>query len=144
MLEVMGKILSSLVRSLFVSAVMLLIALSLLTGEFPPSFGKLQNMFAGLQKISDLNRNLQTIAVKSLVEPAADSSEADVLALQQLNKQRAEVGSSILGASVPGANSVNSENAETQNLRETVRELQRQVYKLQSRVADLEDISAKK
>ena len=143
MLEVMGKILSSLVRSLFVSAVMLLIALSLLTGEFPPSLGKIQNMFAGLQRISDLNRNLPTIAVKSLAESAADSSDADVLALQQLNKQRAEVGSSMLGASVPGTNSANSD-IETQNLRETVRELQRQVYKLQSRVADLEDLSSKK
>lgn len=140
MLEVMGKILSSLVRSLFVSAVMLLIALSILTGEFPPSIGKLQNMFAGLQKISDLNSGLQTVTL----EPTAESAEADVLALQQLNKKRAEVGASMLGTSSDNVKSTNTDSSEIQSLRETVRDLQRQVFKLQSRVADLEDISSNK
>lgn len=137
MLAVIGKILGSLVRSIFISAVMFLIVLSLLTGEFPPNIDKIRNTFAGLQKMSELSQKFQ-----HLPTPAQGSEEADVLYLEQVNKERQQAGGGLLGASTP--TTVAASGSEEQDLKATVRELQRQVFKLQNRVAELEELNAAK
>lgn len=135
MLVVLGKFLGSLIRSIFISAVMFLIVLSVLTGDFPPNMEKIKNTYAGLQKMSELSQKFQHPPA-----PTQGSEEADVLYLEQINKQRQQAGQNLLGGSAP--TTVVASGSEDQELKATIRELQRQVFKLQNRVAELEEKSA--
>lgn len=145
MREVLGKVLGSLIRSTFVSMVMFLVALSVITKTFPPDFSQLSKAYDGLQA---LNRAAGQISNRTINYPqssAQDVAEVDVENLEKLNQQRAEVGKEIFNheefaskskfqAENPGQDSLQ----DPQMLKQKISDLERMVLKLQMRVDELE------
>lgn len=135
MLATLGKIVSSVLRSLFVSIVMFVIVFSLITEEFPPNFGKLAVMYRSFQKLTDLTQQiLPTLNAKQLME-GKGLEDIDVNALEELNLKRSELAAGLLGRKAP-----NSDLApeEIKALRRQVSELLIEVYGLRQRVVQLE------
>nr|BFD58590.1 hypothetical protein CKG001_06970 [Bdellovibrio sp. CKG001] len=136
----LAKILSSLLRSLFVSLVMFVVVFSVITREFPPNFSKLQNSWQNLQKMAQLSRQIhdQHQLLKSQ-QAVGDGfvEDADLEKLQELNLRRAELGAGLLNGTVPAA----EPSADSQALKQRVQELEKQLFKLQQRVNELELLS---
>ncbi|WP_347357006.1 hypothetical protein [Bdellovibrio sp.] len=137
MKTVLAKILGSLLRSIFVSVVMFVIVFSVITREFPPNFSKLQNSWQSLQKMAQLSRQIhdQHQLLKGQ-QSAGDGfvEDADLDKLQELNLRRAELGANLLNGTVSGSDS----SAEDRALKGRVQELEKQLFKLQQRVNELE------
>lgn len=136
MLQTLGKILGSIVRSLFISIVMFIIVFSVITGEFPPNFGRIKSTYQSLQKMTQLSRQIfdQQKVLKGQYQANGEVDEADVSALEELNLKRAELGASIL----QGGPSPSMDSQEVKDLRKQMAELEKQVFKLQHRVNQLE------
>ncbi|MEK2644439.1 hypothetical protein [Bdellovibrio sp. BCCA] len=138
MREALGKIAGSILRSLFISIVMFVIVFSVVTGEFPPNFGRIKKTYASLQQMTQLSRQIheQQKAMKHQYANSGEVDEQDVEALQELNLKRAEIGAGILGD--PNAPSAVSESADVKELKEKIKEMEAQLYRLQHRVSELE------
>lgn len=150
MVQVIGKVLGALLRSLFVSIVMFVIGFSVISGEFPPNFKRLEKTYESLQQMSQLGRQLQVQQKdmkNQIVNPGESDVERDVEALQNLTAKRAELGENILTGSARKVNSHGSikntnsdaESSDIKDLKARINELQTQVYRLQQRVGQLED-----
>lgn len=135
MLQALGKIAGSILRSLFISIVMFIIVFSVITGEFPPNFKRVTNTFKSLQQMTQLSRQIQEQqkALKTQYAANGEVDESDVEALQELNLKRAELGSGLLQAE----NTV-SDSQETSELKQKMKELETQLFRLQQRVSQLE------
>lgn len=138
MLQVLGKIVGSILRSLFISIVMFVIVFSVITGEFPPNFKRVTNTFKNLQQMTQLSRQIQEQqkALKDRYAAHGEVDDSDVEALQELNLKRAELGAGLLQAENPA-----SDNQETNELKQKVKELETQLFRLQQRVSQLESKS---
>lgn len=138
MREALGKIAGSILRSLFISIVMFVIVFSVVTGEFPPNFGRIKKTYASLQQMTQLSRQIHE-QQKAMQHQYADSGEVDehdVEALQELNLKRAEIGAGILGD--PNAPSSVNESADVKELKAKINDMEAQLYRLQHRVSELE------
>lgn len=135
MLQALGKIAGSILRSLFISIVMFIIVFSVITGEFPPNFKRVTNTFKSLQQMTQLSRQIQEQqkALKTQYAANGEVDESDVEALQELNLKRAELGAGLLQAE----NTV-SDSQETSELKQKMKELETQLFRLQQRVSQLE------
>ncbi|WP_373999000.1 hypothetical protein [Bdellovibrio bacteriovorus] len=135
MLQALGKIAGSVLRSLFISIVMFIIVFSVITGEFPPNFKRVTNTFKNLQQMTQLSRQIQEQqkALKNQYTAHGEVDENDVEALQELNLKRAELGAGLLQAE----NAV-SDSQETSELKQKMKELETQLFRLQQRVSQLE------
>jgi hypothetical protein len=122
-----GKIASSVISSMVISAIMFVVVFSAITGEFPPDFKRLKTSFVSLQQITRVHEQFPNMKTQN-----NDAEMADVEKLEKLNSQRAQIGSSLLGEGLPPTENVN-------NLKNDVRELQRQLVNLQNRVSILEE-----
>lgn len=111
-----GKFLGSILRSLFVSVAMLVIALSFITGSFPPDLGKLRGTQA---KIPEGH-----VLVK----------EEELRRLQSELGTRQGLGEKISPHAPPAATPVPRVDLESK-----VRELRQDVFRLQERLHRLED-----
>jgi hypothetical protein len=129
------KVTGAILRSLCVSLVMFMVAFTIVTGEFPPDFSKLKNLHQNLKMIESLQvSKLPTLANLT----SSDSAENDVLSLENYNTQRAKIGANLFGAS--SASSPESwVTQDSQACISRVREVEFQLYKLQQRVAELEE-----
>lgn len=151
MLETFAKIVGSILRSLFISIVMFVIAFSVITGEFPPNFGRIAEMYSSFKTLNDVNQSVghshsQVSKEGAVVEGNVGSGDDDMVeGLNQINRKRAEVGASMLGGSSPklqGQVVPVPVSSEVQVLRDKVKELEVQLFRLQDRVNRLESSSA--
>ncbi len=94
MLSVAGEILGSVVRSLFISIVMFVIAFSIITGEFPPDFGKIPKIYESLQQMTALSRQIheQDKTLRKKFETEGEVEDVDVMALEDLNIKKSRIG----------------------------------------------------
>lgn len=145
MTAVIGKILGAILRSLFVSIVMFVIVFSVISGEFPPNFGRLAKTYQSLQQMTQINRQIQ-VSQNSVISQnnlQGELIERDIEALEHWNQKRAQLGESILGGGgssfIPNLRNTSTQFLEEKDLKERVAELQTQVYRLQQRVSQLED-----
>lgn len=127
-LSAVAKVIGSILRSLFVSIVMFVIVLSVMTGQFPPDFGRLRVTFQSMQDLVALGQKM-----KEKTEGADELAEEDVQSLEALNAKRRELGEKIFAQ---GSDS-------SAELKARVQELQVQLFRLQQRVAELEEAQKK-
>lgn len=140
MREALVKVLGSILRSLFISILMLVITLSIVTGKFPPDFGRLKSTWQSLQQIARVGQEFHAKS-KALQANSELYDESDAVSeLATLQRQRAELGAGLLAGQGPsaGAAHINDSNFEDGTLRTRVQELERQLYQLQQRVGELE------
>lgn len=133
------RILGVLLRSTFISIVMFLIAFSVVTGEFPPNFGKIKKAYQGMQQLSRLSSNVnhRRFDQKNNLPLYSDPAEQDVADLEYVNRKRTEISQSLFQTQNEAFVSDNSSN-EVRALRTQLSEVKIQLYKLQHRVAQLE------
>ncbi|MFV8256194.1 hypothetical protein ACNQKP_00230 [Bdellovibrio bacteriovorus] len=136
MKSVLVKVIGSILRSLFISIVMFVIVFSVITREFPPNFGKLQGSWQNLQQMAQLSRQIhdQNKILKSQQAQDGFVEDADLEKLQELNLKRAELGAGLLNGEAVGV----SASADTEALKVRVQELEKQLFRLQQRVNELE------
>lgn len=136
MKSVLVKVVGSILRSLFVSIVMFVIVFSVITREFPPNFAKLQGSWQNLQQMAQLSRQIhdQNKVLKSQQAQDGFVEDADLEKLQELNLKRAELGAGLLNGEATGV----SGSADTEALKVRVQELEKQLFRLQQRVNELE------
>lgn len=130
------RVLGSILRSLVVSIVMFVIVFSVITREFPPNFSRLQNSWQNLQKMAQLSREIQNQHKVLKGQQAQDGfvEDADLEKLQELNLRRAELGAGLLSGESPGLTS----SEEVINMQRRMAEMEKQLFRLQQRVAELE------
>lgn len=140
-----AKILGSVLRSLFISLVMLLIALSVITGQFPPDFDRLQKTYTSLQELTKLSQEIHghtKDAVAAASNAAGSMEEEDIRRLEDLNSKRAELGSQLLphgGGEDSAPKAVTLAQSRTpEQLESKIRDLQQDLFRLQERVNRLE------
>lgn len=144
MLKHLATFSGALLRSLFVSLVMLVIGYSVITGEFPPNFSKAKTSWQNLQEMSRLSQIALDRMRKETgqVGGTGGSEDDDIKLLEDLNRQRAQMGAGLLPAGkVPGIKDV-SPTQENTHLRR-IQELEVQLFRLQQRVSELEDNAQK-
>ncbi len=97
-LEMLGRIINSILTSLIVSIVLFVAGYSLLTGEFPPNLANLKKSYQNLHKITQMTRQIhdQDLRLKKQYQTTGQMSEEDIAALQNMNMQRAELGLGLL------------------------------------------------
>lgn len=132
----MAKVVGSILRSLFISIIMFVVVFSVITREFPPNFGKLQNSWQNLQQMAALSRQIhdQNKILKSQEQVDGFVEDADLLKLQELNLKRAELGAGLLNSGIVGP----SGSGESEAIKVRVQELEKQVFRLQQRLNELE------
>lgn len=139
MREALGKIAGSILRSLFISIVMFVVVFSVITGEFPPDFGRIKKTYSNLQQMTQLSRQIheQQKALQGRYATNGEVDEQDVEALQELNLKRAELGAGLLGAGPEGSTS-SLDSGDVKELRAKIKEMETQLFRLQNRVSELE------
>ncbi|KYG67371.1 hypothetical protein AZI86_10280 [Bdellovibrio bacteriovorus] len=149
MTATIAKILGSILRSMFISIVMLVIALSVITGQFPPDFEKLQKTYSSVQELAQLSNGFHERknidAATSTMGSAGSMEEDDIRRLEEINAKRAEIGANLLPhASDNGSASKVTTVAQgktQEQLEGKIRDLQQDLFRLQERVNRLESQS---
>ncbi|MNL27703.1 hypothetical protein D3C87_1493100 [compost metagenome] len=148
MKEMLGKILSTLVSSLFVSGVMFIIGLSVITRQFPPDFGQLQSSYESITQLSAMGRASKSAELEK-ANPSSMPEDQDVDTLTALNRKRAEISEGLLGGTGDKVKKEKSGSAATattivasEDIMSEIRELKTQLFRLQQRVSELETKSA--
>lgn len=135
------KLLGALLHSLLVSVIMLILAFSLITKQFPPDFARIQKSFLDIktqttqatQQILDLQKKIKD---KTANEEGGDSIERDVEAMEKINLAKAKLRADLLGENDEAPHTaIRSDDKE---LKSEIREMQAQIFKLQNRVNQLE------
>jgi hypothetical protein len=152
--EVLAKIFSAVVKSLFFSGVMFIIFFSIVTGGFPPDFRKISRAFGGVQELNKMSHQPSMKAVApSEISPAGFDDEKDVADLEAYNRKRAKLGEDLFG---PGSGSQDEEEGRilpmrqissidpNEELKNQMRDLQQEIFRLQQRVNELEEQAATK
>ncbi len=134
------------VSSVFISAIMFVVGLSILTRKFPPEFGQLQASYENLQQMQATGKGLQE-SLQQEIHNVAFKDDVDVAELARINSKRAELGAGLLpeakngedphlpAKSRPSQNELRAEN----DAQAQTRELQKQLFRLQQRVGVLEE-----
>lgn len=142
MKEMLGKILSTLVSSLFVSGVMFIIGLSVITRQFPPDFGQLQSSYESITKLKAMGQSSNPVELENAT-PSAMTEDQDVDTLTAINRKRAEISEGLLGGTGDKVKKEKSGTATTtivasEDIMSEIRELKTQLFRLQQRVSELE------
>ena len=128
------KILGSVLRSLFVTTILFLIAFSIITKEFPPNFSRLKGMSGNMQEMVKLSREIheRQKALRIRKEKNGNISAKEIEDLEELHIRRAELG---VGFLHPNADLTSDKKPfPGGDLEEQVKVLQRQVLALQLRL----------
>ncbi|MFS4460994.1 hypothetical protein [Bdellovibrio sp. HCB2-146] len=148
MKELVGKILSTLVSSLFVSGVMFIIGLSVITRQFPPDFGQLQSSYESITQLSAMGTAAKSAELEKSVTSAMPEDQ-DVDTLTAINRKRAEISEGLFhgqGDKVKKEGSIGTAGTQTvvasEDIMSEIRELKTQIFRLQQRVNELETKSA--
>lgn len=148
MKQFVGKILSTLVSSLFVSGVMFIIGLSVITRQFPPDFGQIQSSYESITQLSAMGTATKSAELEKS-NPSAMSEDQDVDTLTAINRKRAEISEGLLGGTGDkvkkenkGTTTTNNTVVASEDIMSEIRELKTQLFRLQQRVSELETKSA--
>ena len=126
----------NLFRSVFISAVISLIIFSVITREFPPDFGRLQN---GYEKLKALEK--ASTKISSAARPAAGSEEEEIHNLIESYKERGEATQILnerMGAKKKMVDAVSDSEPEDVSPQD-LRKMRREIELLKARVLTLED-----
>ena len=140
------KVIGSLLKAGGFSLIMLMVALSALTGEFPPDWNRVKNLRGNLVAL----QALQSQGPQTPVAADGPSPEEEISALESFNAKRSAIGAGLLGAKTeinpegPAAATVVNSVADTQSCEKKIREVEYQLFRLQQRVAELEEKSRDK
>lgn len=97
MLVLFAKFIGSLLRSLFVSILMVVIVYSVITGEFPPSLSKAKTTWNNLIQLSQLRENtVHNLDDKRQQTAGEVDEEWDVNALETFNTERSKLARGLL------------------------------------------------
>lgn len=152
-MEVLGKIFSAVMKSLFVSGVMFIIFFSIVTGGFPPDFRKLSRAFGGVQELHKMSHqpSMKSRAVNEASAASLDD-EKDVADLEAYNRKRAKLGEDLFGQ---GGSTPDEEEGRivpmrqissvdpNEELKNQMRDMQQEIFRLQQRVNELEEQTTK-
>lgn len=125
---------------------MFVILFSVITRQFPPDFSRIQTSLQNVQKLTQISREIyeQKKQLNTELQAAGSVAETDVLALEELNLKRAEIGAKLLsGSSLPAPPSESDATGENENLRAQILELRVQVSQMQRRLDRLESSTPK-
>ena len=142
MKQLFGKILSTLVSSLFVSGVMFIIGLSVITRQFPPDFGQIQSSYESITQLSALGTAVKSTELEQSVSLSMPE-EKDVDTLTAINRKRAEISEGLFQGKDEKVKKENSAAPPTplvasEDIMAEIRELKTQLFRLQQRVSELE------
>lgn len=150
-MEVLGKIFSAVVKSLFFSGVMFIIFFSIVTGGFPPDFRKISRAFGGVQELHKMSHQ-PSMKSTNEISPAGFDDEKDVADLETYNRKRAKLGEDLFGQ---GSGSQDEEEGRivpmrqissvdpNEELKTQMRDMQQEIFRLQQRVNELEEQATK-
>lgn len=150
-MEVLAKIFSAVVKSLFVSGVMFIIFFSIVTGGFPPDFRKISRAFGGVQELHKMSHQ-PSMKSTNEISPAGFDDEKDVADLEAYNRKRAKLGEDLFGQ---GSGSQDEEEGRivpmrqissvdpNEELKNQLRDMQQEIFRLQQRVNELEEQTTK-
>jgi|GEM_PF-1864634 hypothetical protein len=141
-----ARVLGAIIKSMGFSLIMLMVALSALTGKFPPDWERVKNLSSNLEKM----HLLQSQGPQFLMSQNNGNPEEDVNALEKFNAKRAAVGAGLLGAKtnidvdstpVNSAKVIPAAGDDIQSCQKKIRDVEYQLFRLQQRVAELEEKS---
>ena len=143
----LARVVGALLKAVGFSLIMLMVALSALTGEFPPDWNRVKNLRSNLEKM----HLLQSQGPQTVIGLNGVNAEEDVLELEKFNAKRAAVGAGLLGAKTDievettshVSKVISAGGDEIQNCQKKIRDVEYQLFRLQQRVAELEDRSKK-
>ncbi len=100
MTQFLGTLLKHLVSSIFISAILGFVTLTLMTGEFPPRLSRISDTFKSLRELENLqSRPLPANRTSGKKKRGRiDTDEAMLENLQAMNRKRASLGEKILGS----------------------------------------------
>lgn len=144
-----AKILGSVLRSLFISIVMLVIALSVITGQFPPDLERLQKTYTSVQELAQISQAVHgqnnMDAGTATTGAAGSMEEEDIRKLEAINTKRAELGANLLPYGENDSSNTkvaaNAQGKTQEQLESKIRDLQQDLFRLQERVNRLESQS---
>jgi len=149
--EVFGKILSAIVKSVFFSGVIFIIFFSIVTGGFPPDFRKIKKAFGSAQEMAKMSKPApRKIPISNEENMHAYDDERDVTELETFNRKRALLGEGFFGADshseeeevitpLRSIGSVPQDDLKTQLI-----DMQQEIFRLQQRVSELEEQAKEK
>lgn len=138
MLKLFAKFIGSLIRSLFVSILMMVIVYSVITGDFPPSLSKAKTTWNNLIQLSHLREDtVHKLAEQGNKTVIADGEEWDVNVLETFNSERSKLAMGLL-SDQKKSDPMSFFNRPDQDQIHRIQELEVQLYKLQQRVNELE------
>lgn len=140
MKELLLKFLGSVIRSLFISAILFVVGFSAVTGEFPPNFKRIPLMFEQVQKLTQVSRQIHD-KQKALNKQQMENGyveNADVEELQELQLRRAEIGTSILPQG-PGTVSSQSPSGQDDETKARLNKLEQRMLHLESELQRLKE-----
>lgn len=125
---------------------MLVVALSIITGQFPPDLERLQRSYSSLQEMTTLSRKIfeQRKSMDKEQAKIGSVEDEDLHKLEELYLRRAELGANLLPSdkdlsplASPSTAAVSEGKTQAQ-LEGKIRELQQDLFRLQERVHRLE------
>ncbi len=138
MLKLFAKFIGSLIRSLFVSILMMVIVYSVITGDFPPSISKAKTTWNNLIKLSHLREDtVYKLAEQGNKTVSEDGEEWDVNVLETFNSERSKLALGLL-SDQKKSDTISFFSRPDQDQIRRIQELEVQLYKLQQRVNELE------
>jgi hypothetical protein len=151
--QVLAKIFSAVIKSLFFSGVMLIIFFSIVTGGFPPDFRKISRAFGGVHEMSKMTQQgSSSLTAASEISATGFDDEKDVAELETFNHKRAKLGEDFFGQ---GSSQEEEEGhivplrqvssvEPNEDLKNHLRDMQQEIFRLQQRVNKLEEQVEKK
>jgi len=134
----LARVIGALLKGIGFSLIMLMVALSALTGEFPPDWNRVKNLQANLAKMEAL----QSQGPQTPLSNTGAHPEDDVSALEKFYQKRAAIGAGLLGAKTDVSDTAVDVPAATEapaDCSKKIREVEYQLFRLQQRVAELEE-----
>lgn len=139
MLVLLGKFIGSLIRSLFVSIVLVVIVYSVITGDFPPSLSKAQTTWNNLHQLSQLRDSaVHRLPRQESQFESGSGEDWDVTNLENFNAERSKLAAGLLSNQKESFNP-DLFNSQSQGQLQRIQELEVQLFKLQQRVNELEE-----
>lgn len=139
---------------------MFVIFFSIVTGGFPPDFKRLGRAYDSIQGMSKLSKAPvkkyeENVAEETPATPSASGfeEEKEIAELEKYNKKRADLGEGMTGGVAPapagsmaaatvtatGPSRTVSSAAPQEELKNQMREMRQELFRLQQRVNDLEE-----
>lgn len=124
----LANLVTAVLRTIFVSAILFIITYSVITREFPPSLSKIKKSWAQLQRLTEISKTALTPESRG----AGPDEEADVNKLINLQKAKAV-------AFGEEDENISQLKASNQKLSEELKSLQREVLFANQKILGLQD-----